>query len=62
MKEWLEDLRLGTFSVQEYKDRFDELVKYVPNLFDKDKQIFFVTGLHSLIKYDVKALKPYMLR
>ena len=30
-------------------------------MYDKDKQIFFVTSLQSSIKYDVKALKPYIL-
>ena len=59
MKERLKDLRQGTLSVREYKDRFDELVEYFPDLSDKAKQIFFVTGLQNSIKYDVKALKPY---
>jgi hypothetical protein len=61
MKECLKDLRQGALSVCEYKDRFDELVKYFPDLFNKDKQIFFVTRLQNSMKYDVKTLKPYML-
>ena len=61
MKERLKDLRQGALSVREYKDRFDELVEYFPDLSDKDKQIFFVMGLQNSIKYDVKALKPYTL-
>ena len=43
MKERLKDLKQGALSVREYKDRFDELVEYFPDLSDKDKQIFFVT-------------------
>ena len=61
MKEHLKDLRQGTLSVHEYKDRFDKLVEYFPDLFDKNNQIFFVMGLQNSIKYDVKALKPYTL-
>ena len=61
MKEWLKALRQGTMSIPEYKDRFDKLVEYFLDLSDQDKQIFFVTRLQSSIKYDVKALKPYML-
>jgi hypothetical protein len=62
MKERLKDIMHGTLSVCEHKNRFDELVEYISNLFDKDKQIFFVTGLQNSIKYDVKVLKLYTLR
>ena len=61
MKERLKDLRQGVLSIREYKDRFDELVEYFPHLSDKDKQIFFVTGLQNSIKYVVKAWKPHTL-
>ena len=61
MKERLKNIIQGTLSVCEYKNSFDKLVEYFPNLFDKDKQIFFVIGLQNSIKYDVKALKLYTL-
>ena len=46
-EERLKDLKHGTLLVREYKNRFDELVEYFPDLSDKDKQIFFVTGLQT---------------
>ena len=61
MKERLNNLRQGILSILEYKDRFDELIKYFLDLSNKNKQIFFATELQNSIKYDVKALKPYML-
>ena len=45
--------------IYEYKDRFDKLVKCFLDLVDKEKQIYFVTGLQNSIEYDVKALKLY---
>ena len=41
MKERLKELKQGALSVREYKDRFDDLVEYFPDLSDKDKQFFF---------------------
>ena len=57
----VKDLKHGALSIREYKDRFDEIIEYFQDLSDKDKQIFFVTGLQNSIKFDVRALKPYTL-
>jgi hypothetical protein len=37
MKKRLKDLKQGALSFCEYKNRFDELDKYIPDLFNKDK-------------------------
>ena len=41
-------------SILKYKDRFDELVKICPTKTNK-------SSLLRVFKYDVEALKPYML-
>lgn len=62
LKECSKDFKHGALSIQKYKDRFNELVECLASLFDKDVKLFFFTCLHSSIKYDVKALKPYTLK
>lgn len=56
MMEHQKDFRQGALLVQKYKDRFNKLVKYIPHLYDKDKQIFSSTCFQSSIKDDVKVL------
>jgi hypothetical protein len=62
LKERLKDFKHSALSIRKYKDRFNELVECFASLFNKDIKLFFFTCLHSSIKYDVKALKPYMLK
>ena len=58
----MKKLKQGALSVCEYKYRFNKIVAYFSDLFDKDKHFFFATGLQASIKHDVKALKPHTLR
>ena len=57
MIEHQKDFRQGALLIQKYKDRFNELVEYIPHLYDKDKWIFFGTCFQSSIKNDVKVVK-----
>lgn len=51
IRERLKDFRHGTFSANEYKDKFDEFVECFWDLSNNDKQILFIMGLESSSKY-----------